>query len=234
VEVKKRLQEINSLTHNISELHRAISNRDTDIAALQRNSDDLVKLNQIKQEQIDDLRNSIYKLQANVQNLTESSQRRQSQISSLQNQLSQLIQEKSNLQNELRDINQYARKKDLEIVELEKNKSHLQYQKLNLEQNYQELYDHYQGQEHEITALKKTLEELNKANKAQRHDSINTRLPSDIKIIETKKKISEEQWKNISNKSDYQRVKGHLRPTTGKWINPYCRRSRKRRNCSDS
>ena len=219
VEVKKRLQEINNLTSNISDLHRAISNRDTDIAVLQRNSDDLVKLNRVKQEQIDDLQNSIYELQINVEKSSENSRRNQSQIRSLQSQLSQLIQEKSNLQNELGNINEYAHKRELEIVELENNKSQLQRQKLELQRQYQEMCDRYERQEYEIVDLKKALKELKKSTQAQSYDSV-------TKVIETREKISEEQWKNISNQNDYEYVRGYTKQN-GTRVDPY-RRRRKR------
>ena len=230
LEVKKRLQEINNLTHNISDLHRAISNRDADMAVLQRNSDNLVQLNRTKQTQIDSLLNSIHELQINVQNSTNSGRKSQAQISSLQSQLAQLIQEKSNLQDEIRNVSQYARKKELETTELESSKSQLQHQKAELQQHYQEVFDRYQQQKNEIADLKKELEDLQKANQAKIRKFV-ANLKLDIKPSETRRNISEEDWKNISNQSDYQHVTGHLR--SGKWINPYYRRRAKRRKRSN-
>ncbi|MGG6242285.1 hypothetical protein ACQ4N7_27030 [Nodosilinea sp. AN01ver1] len=228
VEVNKRVQEIASLTRNISDLHRAISNRDADIATLQKNAYDLTELNRRKEEQINNLQNLISELRREIQDAVEVDQRKQSQLNYLQDQLSQLNQEKRNLQKKIQNVTEYARRKEAEASDLESEKSRLDLQRLELQRQYQSLHQNYQQKQDEIANLKKKLEDLSKTNQSKPQTPTSTTSQASIKPVATKQKISVQEWKQISNQSDYVYVKGY-RKQNGTWVDEYYRRPPRRR-----
>lgn len=231
IEINRRIQEISSLTRNISDLHRAISNRDADITTLRNNNHELTELARRKETQISNLQNLISELQRDIQSSAEVDQRKQSQINYLQSQLSQLNQEKKDLQNRIQAITDYARRKESKVADLENEKSQLDLQKSELQRQYQSLYQNYQQNQNEIASLKKKLEDL-PINQSKPQTSTHTVSQPSTKPVATKSKISVEEWKQISNQSEYVYVKGHYKQN-GTWVDEYYRRpprKRKRRN----
>ncbi|MBW4683051.1 MAG: hypothetical protein KME19_23645 [Microcoleus vaginatus WJT46-NPBG5] len=93
--LNRRIQEISSLTKNISDLHRDLSNRSADIVALRKNVQNITKLAQEKQAQINSLQNSILELKRDIQNWTKIDQDKQNYINQLQIQLSQAINQQT-------------------------------------------------------------------------------------------------------------------------------------------
>ncbi len=231
-EVSRRIQEIHSLTHNISDLHRAISNRDVDIAALRKNTHELMELTRRKQENINSLQDLISELQRDIQSALEVDQRKQSQINYLQSQLSQLNQEKKDIQKRIQDTTDYAQRKEAEVADLQSEKSQLDLQKLELQRQYQSLYQDYQQKQNEIASLNKKIEDLSKTSQSNFQDPTYTTLQPFIKPVATKQKISVEEWKQISNQSEYVYVKGY-RKQNGTWVNRYYRRPPRRRKRSN-
>lgn len=223
IEVNRRVQEISNLTRSLSDLHRAISNRDDDIAALRKSNQQLTELARRKESQINNLENSISELQRDIESSTEANERGKSQIGYLHNQLSQLKQEKKDLQDRIQSVTEYARKKELEVSNLESDKSELERQKLELKRKYQSLHDNCQQKQNEVTNLEKEMEELSKGNQSKVHKT--SQAPN--QPVATSPKISVQEWKQISNQGDYVYVKGHLR--NGKWVNEHYRRPPRRR-----
>jgi chromosome segregation ATPase len=166
-------------------------------------------------------------LQRDIQSSAEVDERKQSQINYLQSQLSQLHQEKQDLQNRIQTITNHARRKESEVANLESEKSQLDLQKLELQRQYQSLYQNYQQNQNEIVDLKKKLEDLSKTNQSRPKNSTNTMSQASIKPIATKPRISIQEWKQISNQSDYVYVKGHFR--NGTWVNEHYRRPPRRK-----
>lgn len=223
IEVDRRLQEISNLTGSISDLHRAISNRDADITTLRKNAHELTELSRRKEGQINNLENLISELQTDIQSSIEADQRKQSQVNYLQSQLSQLNQEKKDLQNRIQAITDYARSKKSEVENLESEKSQLDRQKLELQRQYQLLYQNYQQNQEEIANLNKKLEDLSKTNQSKLQTSTYTTSQASIKPVTTKPKISVQEWKQISNQSDYVYVNGY-RKQNGTWVDEHYRR----------
>ena len=216
-ELDRRIQEISSLSKNISDLHKEISNRDADIFSLQRNVQDLTKTIQDKQSQITSLENSISDLRRDILGTTELDHEKQNHIDSLQAQISQLSQQKSDLQKKLKDLSAFAQRKLSEVEELQNDKSRLGTQKSELEKKYRTLYQYYQQQQTEIVNLKVQLSQVN-------HSQPDVSLQQTIKPIATKKAISVEEYQRISNQSDYVYVKAHLR--NGKPVKAHYRKPR--------
>jgi myosin heavy subunit len=227
-QVNRQIQEISSLTRNISDLHRAISNRDADITTLRNNNHELTELSRRKEAQINNLQNLISELQRNIQGSAEVAQRKQSQINHLQSQLSQLNQEKKDLQNRIQTTTDYARRKESEVANLESEKSQLELQRLELKRQYQSLCQNYQQNQNEIADLKKKLEDLTETNPSKPQPPKQKTSQAAIKPIATQRKISVQKWEQISNQSDYEYVNGYLRQN-GTWVNAYYRRPRRRR-----
>ncbi|MDZ8064602.1 MAG: hypothetical protein RMY64_03030 [Nostoc sp. DedQUE08] len=194
--LNKRIQEISNLTKNISALHKAISERDADIAVLRKNTQDLTESAQKKQAQIDSLQNSISNLQRDIQNSKDIDRQKQAQVSYLENQLSQLNQQKSDLQKRIQDISDYARSKESNVKNLQREKSQLNSQNSELQIQCQTLSN-------EITSLKEQIKNLSQTNRAQSTSpAYKTPQPS-VKRVATKKTVSIKEYENISNQSDY-------------------------------
>ncbi|MBD2294920.1 hypothetical protein H6G06_15880 [Anabaena sphaerica FACHB-251] len=221
-DLERRINEISNLSKNISDLHREISNRDVDIVALQENIQNLTKTIQDKQIQINNLQNTISKLKINIQDVTEIDQENQNCINNLQSQLSKLSQEKSELQNKLRNISAYTQIKISEIEELQTEKSLLKNQKSDIEQQYRNLYQRYQQQNDEIANLKKQLDQAKRStytySSSQQPQKTNN-------PIATERKISVEEYQKIANQSDYEYVKPYYRKD-GTPVSGYYRRRR--------
>ncbi|MBD2035995.1 hypothetical protein H6F76_13300 [Leptolyngbya sp. FACHB-321] len=192
-ELDKRIQEISSLSRNISELHREISNRDADIVALQKSIQNLTETVHDKQVQINSLQNSISDLRRDVQNTTALNQEKQNYINGLQAQVSQLIQQKLDLQKRVQDFSAYAQQNLSSLEELQNEKS-------ELEQQYRTLYQYYQQQYTEIENLRT---QLSQVNHPQPSYSPQQQTQSNTKPIETKGKISVEDYARIANQNDY-------------------------------
>lgn len=207
-ELNRRIQEISALTKNISNLHRDISNRDADIVTLQKNIQELRESARSKQTQIDNLQDSISDLQRDIQNSDKLNQRKESQINQLQNQLSKLSEEKINFDKIIEDLSDYIRVKELELENLHNEIFKLNSDKSDIQHQYQNLYQSYQIQQNEIANLNKRLED---------------------KAISTEEKISEEEYQKISNQSEYEYVSGYPNSRSGKWVEAYYRRRKKKR-----
>lgn len=205
-ELNRCIEEISSLTKNISALHRDLSNRDADIVALQKSIQNIRELAQEKQVKINELQNLIYDLKRELQSSAEINQEKQNSIAQLQLQVSQLVQERLTLNKKLKDISAYVQNKESEIEALHNEKSQLNSQKLDWQRQYQNLYLHYQHQINQISNLE---EQLAKA-----------------KRVATAVSISEEEYQKISNQSEYVPVKGHYR--NGTWVDKHYRRRPKR------
>lgn len=124
-------------------------------------------------------------------------------ISNLQNQLSQLNQEKSDLQKRIQDIVDYARSKESDVDKLQSEKSHLNSQKSELQLQYQTLYKHYQQQQNEIASLREQIKNPSQTNRAQSTSPADKTPQPSIKRVATKKIVSVKEYENISNQSDY-------------------------------
>ncbi|MBD2129329.1 hypothetical protein H6F97_23535 [Microcoleus sp. FACHB-1] len=222
-ELNRRIQEISILTKNISDLHRDISNRDADIVALQKNIQNLTESVQEKQAHINSL-------QRDIQNSTDFDKRKKEQINQLQNQLSQLNQQKINLQKRIQDISAYALSKESEVENLQHEKSQLNSQKSDLQRQYQTLDQHYQNQKNEIANLHKQVEYLSRINRAQSQKPTYTTPQSSVKPVSTKERISEEEYRRISNQNEYEYVSGYRNSRSGKWVDAYYRRRKKKKH----
>lgn len=227
-ELNRRIQEISSLTKNISALHRDISNRDADIVALRKNIQSITELAQEKQTQINSLQNLISDLERDIQSSAEINREKQKSINQLQSQLSELSQQKSNLQKRIRDLSAYAKTKESEVEYLQNEKSQINSQKLDIQRQYHNLYQHYQQQQTQISNLEEQLANLANTNRPQTQ-AINQKMsPLSAKPVATKSKISQEEYQIISNQSEYIPVKGYYKKN-GKWVHQYYRRRPKRR-----
>ncbi|NEO32174.1 MAG: hypothetical protein F6K36_17420 [Symploca sp. SIO3C6] len=191
-EINRRIRENFSLTKNISNLHRDISNRDDDIVALRKNVENLTRLAQEKQGQINSLQNSISDLQRDAQKID---QRKQSQIDYLQDQLSQLNQQELDLQKIIKNLENDAQNKNSEISELLSQISQLTYQKSDLQEQYHNLYQDYQQRQNEIISLEEKIKNLS------------TQQP----VPETRQQITPEEYQRIVNQDDYVFVRAHTR-----------------------
>jgi len=221
-ELNRRTQEISSLTKSISNLHKDISNRDMDIAALRSNIQNLTESVQEKQVQINSLQNSIHNLQRNVQSSSNLNRDKQDQINQLQSQLAQLNQQKSRLQQRIKDLYAYARNKESEVEDLQNERSQLNSQKLELQRQNQILNQNNQRQQDEISSLNQQIEELSRTNRARSQKS--TPQPT----VATQEKITEAEYQKITNQNEYEYVSGYTNTRSGKWVDPYYRRKRNR------
>lgn len=224
-ELNKRIQEIYNLTQNISDLHQTISHNDADQAVLRKHIQDLTEEAQRKQAQIDSLQNSISDLQRDIQGSTEVNQRKQNQINYLENQLSQLNQQKLYLHKRSQDISDYARIKESEIEQLQADNSQLNYQESELQRQYQVVSKEYQQQQNEIASLKEEIRNLSQINRSQ-PSKFNYEAPQQP-VPETRSTITQEEYEEIVNKSDYEYVKSYQRKD-GTPVNGYWRRGRNR------
>jgi len=229
IEANRRVHEISSLTRNISDLHRAISNRDADINTLQNNNHELTESSRRREVQISDLQDLISELRRDIQSSIEVDQRKQSQINYLQSQLSQLKQEKKDIYERIQSTTDYARRKESEVASLEGEKSQLNIQRLELQQQYQSLYRKYQQNQNKITNLKKELEDLSEISQFKPETPTHEIAEASIKTVETRRKISVQKWSQISNQSDYEYVNGYHRQN-GTWVNEYYRKPRRKRS----
>lgn len=205
-ELNRRVQNISELNRKISDLYRTIVERDETIAALRENADNLTKISQRKQAQIDRLQNSIADLQKDIESSKEIDHRKQAKINDLQNQLTQLNQQKSELQQRIQNIDDYAQTKNVEAKNLENENFRLNAKKSEIERQYQQLHQRYQQQQNEIANLKL---QLLQANRSQ--DSITIDRTTEQPIKETREKISKEEYKKINNQGDYYYVDNYSR-----------------------
>lgn len=194
--LNKRIQEISNLTRTISDLQREMSGRDADINALRKNVQSLTDTTQGKQSQIDALQSSISNFQRDIQNADDRNQNQQNQIDNLQNQLFQLDRQNSDLQKQIENKTKNSREQESEIGALQNEKNQLNAQKLDLERRYRVLLQKYQQQQNEIVDLTSRVENL--SQQAARR-------------IETRGRISVEDYKEISNQSDYVFVDAYAR-----------------------
>ncbi|MBD1897892.1 hypothetical protein [Coleofasciculus sp. FACHB-129] len=221
-ELNRRTQNISSLTRNISDLYRDISERDANIAALRENVQNLIQIDQEKNTQINSLQKSIFTLQKEGESSTGLAKVKQAQINDLQNQLSQLNQQKLELQQRIRDIVESAKNKQFQIDELQIDKSHLNAQKLELQQQNRIIFQHYQQQQNEISDLKAQIKKLSQTNRMQSSNPTYITPQQPVNREETRAKITPEEYKKISNKSDYVYVKAH--PRNGTYVKAHYRR----------
>jgi len=198
-ELNRRIREVLNLTENISSLHRDISNRNADIIALQKNIQNLTGSFQKSQTNVDDLKNLISNLQKDIHNSDGINQKQYNQINQLQNQLSDLSQQKFNLQEKIDNLSTYATDKEYEIKLLQNEKYQLDSQKLELQRQNQLLH-----------------QKLEKINVSQ----------TSVKPVATHKKISETEYQNISNQSEYEYVSAYKK-TNGTLVDSYYRKKRK-------
>jgi chromosome segregation ATPase len=229
-ELNRRIQEISGLTKSISDLHRDISNRDADIVILRKSIQTYTEHSQEKQAQVNSLQSLIYELQRDVQDSNNFNQIKEDQINQLQSQLSDLNQQKINFKRRIQDISAYARIKESEVENLQNDKSQLNSQKSDLQRQYQTLYEHYQKQKNEIANLNKQLEDVSKINRVQSQKPTHTTPQPFVKPVSTKAKISEEEYQRISNKSEYEHVSGYPNSRSGKWVDAYYRRRKKKKH----
>lgn len=219
-ELNKRIQEIYSLTKNISDLHKLLSDKETELSGLRQNTRHLTELIQAKQSEIDKLQNSISDLQRDIQSSTEIDNGKQARIDYLQNLVLQLNQQKAELQKRIQDITDDAQRKKSEIVNLQTEKSQMNSQKSQLQKQYQVLYQQYQQQENEIARLKEQIKHLSQINRSQ--PSNPTYKSPQQPVQETRPRITLEEYQRILNKSDYVYVKAHYR--NGSYVKAYYRR----------
>ncbi|MBP5974780.1 hypothetical protein HW132_19075 [Brasilonema sp. CT11] len=228
-EQNKRIQDIYNLTRNISDLHREISARDASITALQKNIQDLREIDLSKQAQINNLQNSIANLQREVENSTKLDQRKQNQINELQKQVGQLNQQRLELQQRIRDVAELAQNKQSQIENLQDEKSQLSSQKLDLQKQYQILLQQYQQQQNEIADFKAQIKKFSQINRSQPSSHTDQIPQKPIKKVESRPKITVEEYERISNQSDYEYVDTYNRKD-GTPVRGYYRRRRRRPN----
>lgn len=228
--VEVREKEISNLTRSISNLHRAISNRDEDRSALRKNASDLKELAHRKQSQIENLQSSVDRLRSDIRDAVSANNNQQSQLSYLQNQLSQMAQEKQSLLEQTKSEDYRVQRKTSEIARLQNDKAQMELQRLEFQRQNQLLRQHYQQQQNEIANLNQKLKELSAANRALEKTSkpVNASIQLPTTRIETRAKISEAEYRKISNQSEYEFVSGYRNRRSGKWVAPYYRRKRKR------
>jgi hypothetical protein len=228
IEIGRRTQEITKLTNNISNLHRVISYHDDDTEALRRNVQELAELAHRKQEEIDRQQAVIFKMQEDFRDLGGNDQRKKSQITSLQNHLAQLNQDKIALQKELQNSIDYFRRKEYEISELKREKLQLDAQRVELERQCSLLYQTQQQSQNEIAGLKQKLENLAKKHESNSQSSTHTTSPYPVSGVTTKPKISVQEWKEISNQSEYIYVRAYQKKN-GTLVDEHYRKRPKRR-----
>ena len=221
-ELNKRIQDISNLTRNISDLHRDISERDANIAALRQNVQNLIEIDREKQTQIYSLQNSIATLQKEAQSSTGLDQIKQGKINGLQNQVSQLNQQRLELQQRIRDITELAQKKQSHIDNLQSEKSHLNTQNLELQKQYQILFQQCQQQQNEIFDLKSQIKNSSQVNRLQSINSTYKNPRQPVNKVETRTRITPEEYERIFNKTDYVYVKAHYR--NGSYVKAHYRR----------
>ncbi len=220
--LNKRIQDISNLTRNISDLHRDISERDADLAALRKNIQDSIEIDKEKQTRINSLQNSIASLQKEAQSLRELSQIKQAQVNGLQNQVSQLNQQRIELQQRIRDITEFDQNKQSQIDKLHNEKSQLNTKKIVLQQQYQMLFKNYQQQQNEISDLKDQIKKLSQSNRLQSFNPTYKTPQQPVNRVETRSRITPEEYNKIFNKSDYVYVKAHYR--NGSYVKAHYRK----------
>ena len=192
--------EINSRVQEISSLTRGISDLHRDIS--NRDAD-------------------ITTLRKNAQELIELAQGKQSQIERLQNSI-------SDLQADIQSSKEIDQRKESRITDLLNEKSQLNFQKEDLQRQYQKLDQQYQQKQIEIDNLKKQLEDLSEVDRVKSQNSTRTTPHPPVKPIATKKNISVEEYQGISNQGEYEYVTGYPNGRSGKWVNAYYRRPRRK------
>ena len=233
-EINNRGQKISGLTRKISDLHGTISNYETDLDASQSNAQELRKLIQSKQAQINGLENLIATLQRDIQGSTEVNQSQESQNNYLENQLSQLNQEKITLQQRIRDINNDIRRKDSEIIELKNEKSQLNSQKLHMHRENEILRQKSQQEENDLVSLNEQIEDLFQTERIATQPlthSTGSSTASTAKPVATKSTISVEDYQRIANQDEYVYIDKYPRKD-GTWVKSHYRRTPKKRRRS--
>ncbi len=218
-QLNRQIQEIYSLTQNISGLYQEISNRDEHINSLKINVQTLQELIQEKNFEIQVFSNLLEKLEREAQNSDELSRENQSHISQLEMQISKLDIQRRDYQKRIDDLSAYIRDRDAEAINLKDEIRNLNTQKSDVDRKNLALHERYNYQQELITNLNQKLDEtVSRLNELRTQKY--TRGPA------TEDKISEEEYKEITNQDEYTYVRGHHRKKSGTWVEPYYRRKR--------
>jgi chromosome segregation ATPase len=138
----------------------------------------------------------------------------------------------SDLRSNIQNLNESVREKQVQINNLENLIGSLQRDiqesddlNLDLKQKNHVLDQHYQHQQGEISRLNQRLEELSRDNRVKSHKSTPQ---STAKTVSTQEIISEAEYQEITNQSEYEYVRGYINSRSGKPVEPYYRRKKNR------
>lgn len=217
---KSIVDELSSRVSLLSrEFNKLLASSQQDKGNLQRSSDEISRLTTSitklhKEATSRDLRISAYR-QKN-QKLTRISEDSQAELDNLRS----LIR---NLGKEIQSVSESEKAKQRKIDELQREVSRLGQQTLDPEKRPNII---------DIDSKKAII----KPSQNNRSSKTSARLPTSeekskksIKSkIETREKISEREYQEISNQEEYEYVSGYKNGRSGKWVEPYYRRKRKR------
>ncbi len=150
----------------------------------------------------------IVTLRKNIQGLRESTRNKQIQIDSLQDSI-------SDLQRDIKHSNELNQRKEVRINKLQNQLSQLSEEKISFDKRIKDISAYARLKESELENLHNEIANLNKQLEDQ--------------AISTEEKISEEEYQRISNQSEYEYVSGYPNSRSGKWVEAYYRRRKKKR-----
>lgn len=128
----------------------------------------------------------------------------------------------------MESITQTLQGKSIESANLQAARLQISTQNAELLKKNNLLYQHYQRQQNEITVLNENIRKLSLANQSLASQAAVVRKSqiTSSQKLSTKKNISEEEYRSISNQNEYIYVRSHLR--NGKRVAAHYRRKGKR------
>ena len=192
---------------------------------------------------INELRSQIRLLSNQFSNLLENNSSNEAKLSDRASEVDALTRKISTLDREFsnRGTDIARLRNNIEILSRRNRDLVVQQDELrNIVENLQEnLKQEINEKRNSERKLKETIENLSLANKkeselleeievlskrCQNQESIISRLNVQEASYSTEDKISEELYQTISNKEDYEYVRGYTNSRSGKWVDPYYRR----------
>ncbi len=202
-DLNKREQEINRLNQSISELDSTVSERDTNIAAFRQEIQNLRESIYNRQSQIDSLQNGLNERKQEINRLTKS-------ISELDSTISERDTNIAALRQEIQNTRQGIHSRQSQIDELQEEVTRLKKQKLELQRQNEMLRQNNLPKKDETDLFNEQSRRPYNINlQESSFQNYGTSPPN--RRIETKSKLTSEEYKEIYNKKDYVYVEEYSR-----------------------
>jgi uncharacterized coiled-coil DUF342 family protein len=207
--INKIKRENNNLDETILKLRKTISEKEINITLLNQEIINTKEAISNMHRKADALENAIDRLKHQKQTLQK---QQKEELEELQETLNKLRLEISNRDANIASLRHSIQSKQNQLDNQQKQIATLNNQKQDLHQQNDNLIQDNQQKQNEIERLKQQINKLYENNSySSSYFSSSSRTPSPTPKIETKKKLSIEEYNQIYNKSDYVYVKAYIR-----------------------